>query len=156
MWRWMELKRLRKRHKPPRKLRMGAPSQKQRRTSHFLINHRLLLSSRRAQRRKATVLDFLSKDSPSLCIHPIHPFSFVTRFAPRESPHCSFTHPSMSPFKLTSFSYLTSPIVKIAVGKGDEETVLTAHQKLLVESPFLAETVARFDESGPVSLSPVF
>ncbi|KAJ5788102.1 hypothetical protein N7457_003092 [Penicillium paradoxum] len=45
--------------------------------------------------------------------------------------------------------FLTSPIVEIVIGQGGEETVLTAHQTLLVESPFLAELVAKFEVSGP-------
>lgn len=40
-----------------------------------------------------------------------------------------------------------SPIVEIVVG----DTVLRAHQNLILESPFLEEFVKRFDESGPVS-----
>lgn len=42
-------------------------------------------------------------------------------------------------------------MVEIRVGRGDEESVLTAHQKLLMESPFLAENVTKFSESGRVS-----
>ncbi|KAJ5150988.1 uncharacterized protein N7482_010240 [Penicillium canariense] len=45
--------------------------------------------------------------------------------------------------------FLTSPIIEIIVGKGDEETVLTAHQTLLLDSPFLSEFVEKFDTSGP-------
>ncbi|RHZ58471.1 uncharacterized protein CDV56_107090 [Aspergillus thermomutatus] len=46
--------------------------------------------------------------------------------------------------------YLTSPIVELVVGQGEDKTSLTAHQSLLLESPFLAEAVASFSESGPV------
>ncbi|KAJ5898602.1 hypothetical protein N7504_008890 [Penicillium tannophilum] len=45
--------------------------------------------------------------------------------------------------------FLTSPIVKITVGQGENETVLTAHQTLLLESPFLNEIVGKFGTSGP-------
>ncbi|PLN77462.1 hypothetical protein BDW42DRAFT_3715 [Aspergillus taichungensis] len=45
--------------------------------------------------------------------------------------------------------FLTSPIVQLIVGKGENETTLTAHQSLLLESPLLANTVAGFTESGP-------
>lgn len=48
-------------------------------------------------------------------------------------------------------SFVTSPIVEIVVGRGDDETVLTAHQTLLLESPFLSEFVNKFKSSGPVS-----
>lgn len=50
----------------------------------------------------------------------------------------------------TAPSFLTSPIVEIVVGRGDDETVLTAHQTLLLESPFLTEFVNKFESLGPV------
>jgi hypothetical protein len=50
----------------------------------------------------------------------------------------------------TTRSFLTSPIVEIVVGKGDDETVMTAHQSLLMEAPLLAEFVNNFEASGPV------
>lgn len=43
-----------------------------------------------------------------------------------------------------------SPIVEIIVGQGENETTLTAHQTLLLESPFLAEMVNKFSETEPV------
>lgn len=45
-----------------------------------------------------------------------------------------------------------SPIVELVVGQGENETILTAHQNLLRESPFLAESIASFNEINPVSL----
>lgn len=51
---------------------------------------------------------------------------------------------------LTYNSYLMSPIVEIIVGQGENETTLTAHQTLLLESPFLAEMVNKFSETEPV------
>jgi len=51
---------------------------------------------------------------------------------------------------LTHNSYLTSPIVEIIVGQGENETTLTAHQTLLLESPSLAETINKFSETEPV------
>ncbi|CAG7952675.1 unnamed protein product [Penicillium nalgiovense] len=45
--------------------------------------------------------------------------------------------------------FLTSPIVEIIVGKGDDETVMTAHQSLLMEAPLLAEFVNNLEASGP-------
>ncbi|KAJ5591756.1 uncharacterized protein N7459_002125 [Penicillium hispanicum] len=50
---------------------------------------------------------------------------------------------------LTPPSFLTAPVVEIVVGQGENETVLTAHQPLLLESPFLSEFVDRFEASGP-------
>ncbi|KAJ5605902.1 hypothetical protein N7510_008683 [Penicillium lagena] len=59
------------------------------------------------------------------------------------------TYPLPSHPGLTSLSFLTSPIVEIVVGQGDNETVLTAHQSLLYDSPFLSELVSNFEASGP-------
>jgi hypothetical protein len=53
--------------------------------------------------------------------------------------------------QVTTPSFLTSPIVEIVVARGDDETVLTAHQTLLLESPLLADLVNKFESSGPVS-----
>lgn len=46
-------------------------------------------------------------------------------------------------------SFLTSPIVELVVGSGDEKTAMTAHQSLLLESPLLSDQVKAFGE-GPV------
>ncbi|KAJ5824428.1 hypothetical protein N7447_006768 [Penicillium robsamsonii] len=63
------------------------------------------------------------------------------------------TSPSIIPIitrQLTATrSFLTSPIVEIIVGKGDDETVMTAHQSLLMEAPLLAKFVAKFEASDP-------
>lgn len=48
-------------------------------------------------------------------------------------------------------SFLKSPIIEIAIGEGDNQTILTAHQTLLIESPLLSEFVNKFEASGPVS-----
>lgn len=48
-------------------------------------------------------------------------------------------------------SFLTSPIVEIIVGEGENETVMTAHQYLLIEAPLLAEFVNKFEGAGSVS-----
>ncbi|KAJ5286923.1 hypothetical protein N7478_002609 [Penicillium angulare] len=50
---------------------------------------------------------------------------------------------------LTFPRFLTSPVVEIEVGEGDGQMILTAHQTLLLESPFLKQLVDEFDESGP-------
>ncbi|KAL4869963.1 hypothetical protein BDV12DRAFT_166733 [Aspergillus spectabilis] len=44
--------------------------------------------------------------------------------------------------------FLTSPIVELVVGSGDQKTTMTAHQSLLLESPVLSEKVKAFSE-GP-------
>ncbi|KAK8088614.1 hypothetical protein PG997_003575 [Apiospora hydei] len=49
----------------------------------------------------------------------------------------------------TSFiSYLTSPVVTMIVGSGGNETILTAHQALLAQSPYFAEACAAFSDDG--------
>ncbi|RYP66615.1 hypothetical protein DL770_008774 [Monosporascus sp. CRB-9-2] len=48
----------------------------------------------------------------------------------------------------TFVSYLTSPVVTLIVGSGENETILTAHQGLLIQSPFFAEACANFTNDG--------
>ncbi|KAK0630963.1 hypothetical protein B0T17DRAFT_487465 [Bombardia bombarda] len=50
--------------------------------------------------------------------------------------------------RVTFLRYLTSPIVTLLVGSGDTETILTAHQGLLVQSPFFADACAEFADDG--------
>ena len=47
-------------------------------------------------------------------------------------------------------SYLKSPIIELQVGSGDENTILYAHQGLLIQSPFFQEAIAQFSEDAPV------
>ncbi|KAI9679669.1 MAG: hypothetical protein M1829_001631 [Trizodia sp. TS-e1964] len=51
------------------------------------------------------------------------------------------------PARVTFIDLLKSPIVEIAVGSGNEVTILTAHQALLVRSPLFAEACEQFNES---------
>ncbi|KAL1869199.1 hypothetical protein VTK73DRAFT_3200 [Phialemonium thermophilum] len=44
--------------------------------------------------------------------------------------------------------HLTSPVVTLIVGRGDSETILTAHQSLLTSSPYFAEQCALFADDG--------
>lgn len=53
--------------------------------------------------------------------------------------------------RISFISYLTSPLVTLIVGSGDNETILTAHQGLLVRSPYFAEACAAFSDDGSVS-----
>jgi hypothetical protein len=53
-------------------------------------------------------------------------------------------------FTLSS-SFLTSPVVEIIVGEGENKTIMTAHQSLLTEAPLLAELVNKFEGAGSVS-----
>ncbi|ODH14457.1 hypothetical protein ACO22_06581 [Paracoccidioides brasiliensis] len=49
----------------------------------------------------------------------------------------------------TFIEYLKSPIVELIVGRGDEQTSLTAHQAILTTSPYFRDAVAQFSEDGP-------
>ncbi|KAK2802500.1 hypothetical protein FQN50_007306 [Emmonsiellopsis sp. PD_5] len=51
----------------------------------------------------------------------------------------------------TFIDYLKSPIVELVVGRGEEQTTLTAHQALLTPSPFFKDAVAQLPETGPSS-----
>ncbi|KAI1304364.1 hypothetical protein F5Y03DRAFT_395575 [Xylaria venustula] len=50
--------------------------------------------------------------------------------------------------RTTFISYLTSPVVTLIVGNAENETILTAHQALLVQSPFFADACAAFADDG--------
>jgi hypothetical protein len=54
------------------------------------------------------------------------------------------------PPRVSFIQYLTSPVVTLLVGSGDNETILTAHQSLLTQSPFFAEACAEFASDGSV------
>jgi hypothetical protein len=57
------------------------------------------------------------------------------------------------PPRVTFAQYLSSPVVTLMVGTGENETILTAHQGLLVQSPYFAEACAEFADDGSVCLS---
>ncbi|KAK4997591.1 hypothetical protein LTR28_013932, partial [Elasticomyces elasticus] len=48
------------------------------------------------------------------------------------------------PPRVTFTDYLKSPVVELVIGTGEEQTALTAHQGLLVRSPFFEQKCARF------------
>lgn len=48
--------------------------------------------------------------------------------------------------RLTFIDYLKSPVVEILVGSGNEATLLTAHQGLLMQSPYFANMCALFGD----------
>ena len=55
-------------------------------------------------------------------------------------------------------SYLKSPIIELSVGKDDNVTLLHAHQRLLEQSPVLADKIAAMtdaDNVGPLKDSPL-
>lgn len=43
---------------------------------------------------------------------------------------------------ITRPSFLKSPAIELVIGSGSDQTVLTAHQALLVRSPFFASAIA--------------
>lgn len=49
----------------------------------------------------------------------------------------AFTHHSYY-----DLSYLKSPIIELVVGSGEEQTLLSAHQNLLVQSSFFSSAIA--------------
>lgn len=50
----------------------------------------------------------------------------------------------------TFVDYLSSPVVSLMVGGPGEERVLTAHQALLVKSPYFKDVCATFADDGSV------
>ncbi|TGJ83150.1 hypothetical protein E0Z10_g5638 [Xylaria hypoxylon] len=50
--------------------------------------------------------------------------------------------------RTTFISYLTSPVVTLIVGSDENETILTAHQALLLQSPYFADVCAAFADDG--------
>lgn len=55
--------------------------------------------------------------------------------------------------RITFVQYLSSPVVTLLVGSGENETILTAHQGLLMQSPYFAAACAEFANDGSVCLS---
>lgn len=49
--------------------------------------------------------------------------------------------------RTTYIDYLKSPIIGLLVGSGEEQALLTAHQALLVTSPWFADACSKFSES---------
>lgn len=56
-----------------------------------------------------------------------------------------------APPRVSFVNYLATPIVTLLLGSGESETILMAHQGLLVRSPFFAEAVGEFADDGSVS-----
>jgi len=52
------------------------------------------------------------------------------------------------PARVTYIDFLKSPIIELLVGQGEEQTVLTAHQALLVKSLFFEDACAQFSENA--------
>jgi hypothetical protein len=54
------------------------------------------------------------------------------------------------PTRVTFVDHLKSPVVELLIGDGDNQTLLTAHQALLVQCPFFEDACNQFSESVPV------
>lgn len=54
------------------------------------------------------------------------------------------------PVRVTYVNYLKSPIIGLRVGQGEDQCFLTAHQGLLVHSPWFAEACAKFSDDASV------
>jgi hypothetical protein len=55
-----------------------------------------------------------------------------------------------APARVTYIDYLKSPVIGLLVGQGNEQALLTAHQALLVRSPWFAEACAKFSDNVSV------
>ncbi|KAL2182305.1 hypothetical protein L209DRAFT_106678 [Thermothelomyces heterothallicus CBS 203.75] len=65
-----------------------------------------------------------------------------------ELPFAEGVTEDLIPERVTFAQYLSTPVVTLLVGSGDNETILTAHQGLLVKSPYFAEACAEFADDG--------
>ena len=57
------------------------------------------------------------------------------------------------PPRTTYIDYLKSPVIGLLVGQGDEQALLTAHQGLLITSPWFKEACDKF--SSDLSVRPI-
>jgi hypothetical protein len=55
-----------------------------------------------------------------------------------------------APARARYIDYLKSPVVGLLVGQGDEQALLTAHQALLITSPWFADACAKFSDEVSV------
>jgi hypothetical protein len=54
------------------------------------------------------------------------------------------------PTRVTFVDHLRSPIVELLVGEGERQALLTAHQALLVQSPFFEDACSQFSDKALV------
>lgn len=55
-----------------------------------------------------------------------------------------------APPRVTYIDYLKSPVIGLLVGQGDEQALLTAHQGLLVSSPWFKDACDKFSDDVSV------
>lgn len=56
------------------------------------------------------------------------------------------------PARVSYVDYLKSPVIGLLVGQGDQQALLTAHQALLVKSPWFADACAKFSDDVSVGV----
>jgi hypothetical protein len=54
------------------------------------------------------------------------------------------------PTRVTFVDHLRSPIVELLIGEGEAQVLLTAHQALLVQSPFFEDACSQFSDNALV------
>jgi hypothetical protein len=54
------------------------------------------------------------------------------------------------PTRVTFMDHLKSPVVELLVGEGEGQALLTAHQALLVQSPFFEDACSRISDNALV------
>lgn len=54
------------------------------------------------------------------------------------------------PTRVTFVDHLRSPIVELLVGEGEGQALLSAHQALLVQSPFFEDACSQFSDNDLV------
>lgn len=54
------------------------------------------------------------------------------------------------PTQVTFIDHLKSPVVELLIGEGEDQTLLTAHQALLVQSPFFEDACSQFSDNAVV------
>lgn len=59
------------------------------------------------------------------------------------------------PSRITYIQYLKSPMITLLVGHGEDQALLTAHEALLTQSPWFAETCAKFSNEVAVGACPL-
>ncbi|EER24029.1 hypothetical protein CPC735_053990 [Coccidioides posadasii C735 delta SOWgp] len=90
-----------------------------------------------------------ASETPAAQPQPTEGVESITDVIPAEENNEMIIAPSEPTQENRFLDYLKSPIVELVVGKGDDQTILTAHQGILTSSPYFAELVSQFPEDGP-------
>ncbi|KMU79985.1 hypothetical protein CISG_08145 [Coccidioides immitis RMSCC 3703] len=89
-----------------------------------------------------------ASETPAAQPQPAEGVESITDLIPAENNEM-IVAPSEPTQENRFLDYLKSPIVELVVGKGDDQTILAAHQGILTSSPYFAELVSQFPEDGP-------